>query len=61
MLAWQKSSFSTDAVNCIRIAAAPDGTVRLQESDAPEVILAATREGLAGFMAAIKGGVRIGR
>ncbi|MFK8849311.1 DUF397 domain-containing protein [Streptomyces sp. Ac-502] len=54
MYAWQKSSFSTDAVNCVNIAAAPDGTVRLRESDDPLVILSATRDGLAAFLAAVK-------
>ncbi|MFH8408217.1 DUF397 domain-containing protein [Streptomyces sp. NPDC018019] len=52
---WQKSSYSNAAVNCVNIAAAPDGTLRLRESDAPEVILSATRGGLAAFLAVIKG------
>ncbi|KOG66428.1 hypothetical protein ADK76_02420 [Streptomyces griseoflavus] len=52
---WQKSSYSNEGVNCLNVAAAPDGTVRLRESDAPEVILSTTREGLAGLVAAIKG------
>nr|WP_063738755.1 DUF397 domain-containing protein [Streptomyces peucetius] len=53
-LTWQKSSYSNAAVNCVNIAVAPDGTVRLRESDDPEVILLTTREGLAGLVAAIK-------
>ncbi|MFI9229722.1 DUF397 domain-containing protein [Streptomyces rimosus] len=53
-LTWQKSSYSNAAVNCVNIAAAPDGTVCLRESDDPEVILSTTREGLAGLVAAIK-------
>ncbi|GCD42767.1 DUF397 domain-containing protein [Streptomyces paromomycinus] len=52
---WQKSSYSNAAVNCVNVAAAPDGTVHLRESDAPQVILSATRNGLAAFLAAIKG------
>ncbi|MEU7222422.1 DUF397 domain-containing protein [Streptomyces chrestomyceticus] len=52
---WQKSSYSNEGANCIYIAAASDGTVRLRESADPEVILSATREGLAGFVAALKG------
>ncbi|MEN2422150.1 DUF397 domain-containing protein [Streptomyces rimosus] len=51
---WQKSSYSNEGVNCLNVAAAPDGTVRLRESDDPQVILSATREGLAAFLAAIK-------
>ncbi|KOT88990.1 hypothetical protein ADK86_30765 [Streptomyces sp. NRRL F-5755] len=54
-LTWQKSSYSNAAVNCVNVAAAPDGTVRLRESDDPEVILSTTREGLAGLVAVIKG------
>ncbi|MFH8753779.1 DUF397 domain-containing protein [Streptomyces rimosus] len=52
---WQKSSYSNEGVNCLNIFAAPDGTVRLRESDDPEVILSTTREGLAGLVATIKG------
>ncbi|MGW7555289.1 DUF397 domain-containing protein [Streptomyces rimosus] len=51
---WQKSSYSNAAVNCVNVAAAPDGTVCLRESDDPQVILSATRDGLAAFLAAIK-------
>ncbi|RSO11319.1 DUF397 domain-containing protein [Streptomyces sp. WAC 06783] len=53
-LTWQKSTFSGEAANCVNIAAAPDGTVLLRESDAPEAVLSATRGGLAAFLAAIK-------
>ncbi|MEV5597688.1 DUF397 domain-containing protein [Streptomyces sp. NPDC052496] len=52
---WQKSSYSNAAVNCVNIAAASDGTLRLRESDAPEVVLSATRDSIAAFLAAIKG------
>ncbi|KAA6213774.1 DUF397 domain-containing protein [Streptomyces albofaciens JCM 4342] len=56
---WQKSSYSNAAVNCLNLAAAPDGTFRLRESDAPETVFPVTREGLAAFLAVIKGhGVR---
>ncbi|WP_030018354.1 DUF397 domain-containing protein [Streptomyces monomycini] len=54
-LTWQKSSYSNAAVNCVNIAAAPDGTVRLRESDDPDVILAATRGELAALLAVLKG------
>ncbi|MFD7669041.1 DUF397 domain-containing protein [Streptomyces sp. NPDC059788] len=53
-LTWQKSTFSGEAANCVNIAAAPDGTALLRESDAPETILSASRAGLAAFLAAIK-------
>ncbi|MEU7158393.1 DUF397 domain-containing protein [Streptomyces chrestomyceticus] len=54
-LTWQKSSYSNEGGNCVNIAAAPDGAVRLRESDDPQVIIATTRDGLAAFLAAIKG------
>ncbi|MFJ2874212.1 DUF397 domain-containing protein [Streptomyces sp. NPDC087298] len=53
-LVWQKSSFSGEAANCVNVAAAPDGTLRLRESDAPGVILVATRAGLSALVASIK-------
>ena len=53
-LIWQKSSFSAEAANCVNIAAAPDGTLRLRESDEPDTILAATRTGLSALLASIK-------
>lgn len=52
---WQKSSYSNAAVNCVNIAAAPDGTLRLRESDTPQATLSVARNGLAAFLAAIKG------
>ncbi|MFJ2795700.1 MULTISPECIES: DUF397 domain-containing protein [unclassified Streptomyces] len=55
-LVWQKSSFSGEAANCVNVAAAPDSTVRLRESDAPDVILVATRAGLSALLASIKDG-----
>jgi hypothetical protein len=51
---WQKSSFSAEAANCIYVATAPDGTLRLRESDEPDVMLAAPRTALAGLLASIK-------
>ncbi|WP_078897904.1 DUF397 domain-containing protein [Streptomyces rimosus] len=54
-LTWRKSSYSNEGVNCVHVAAVPDGTVRLRESDDPRVILSATREELAGLVAALKG------
>jgi hypothetical protein len=37
--AWQKSTFSPDGSDCVYLATAPDGTILLHESDAPETIL----------------------
>ncbi|CAM5541295.1 MULTISPECIES: DUF397 domain-containing protein [Streptomyces] len=53
-LTWQKSSYSNEGGDCIYVAAAPDGTVRLRESDDPEVIVSATRHGLTAFLAVTK-------
>ncbi|MEV6164493.1 DUF397 domain-containing protein [Streptomyces sp. NPDC052052] len=55
-LLWQKSSYSNEGANCVNMAAAPDGTFRLRESDDPDVILAATRAGLSALLASIKEG-----
>ncbi|MEV7137065.1 DUF397 domain-containing protein [Streptomyces tauricus] len=50
-LIWQKSSFSGGPQgNCLYIATAPDGTLRLRESDDPDVILATGPQGLAGLL-----------
>lgn len=51
---WQKSSYSGEAVNCVNIATAPDGTVHLRESEEPAVMLTATPEGLSALLASIK-------
>ncbi|MER6105058.1 DUF397 domain-containing protein [Streptomyces sp. NPDC001832] len=53
-LVWQKSSFSGEAANCVNVAATADGTLRLRESDDPDVILVATRAGLSALVASIK-------
>ncbi|WP_434596272.1 DUF397 domain-containing protein [Streptomyces sp. A5-4] len=42
-LHWQKSSFSVgEGGNCLNLATAPDGTIRLRESDNPEEIISTT-------------------
>jgi len=51
---WQKSSFSGEAANCVNIAAMPDATLRLRESDEPGRILAVSREGLSALLTAVK-------
>lgn len=53
---WQKSSYSNEGANCVNVAAAPDGTLRLRESDDPDVILATTRSGLSALLESIKAG-----
>lgn len=50
-LNWQKSSFSGGPEsNCLYVAAAPDGTIRLRESDTPDSILTVTPDSLAALL-----------
>jgi hypothetical protein len=50
-LDWQKSSFSGGAEgDCVNIATAPDGTLRLRESDDPSTMLKATPGQLAALL-----------
>ena len=54
-LAWQKSTFSGGPEGeCVYVAPAPDGTIRLRESDTPHVILATAPEGLATLLQHLK-------
>ncbi|KUL35372.1 DUF397 domain-containing protein [Streptomyces regalis] len=56
-LHWQKSSYSGGPEgNCLYVATAPDGTIRLRESDTPDVILATAPEGLAALLHTLKAG-----
>lgn len=57
---WQKSSYSTEGANCVNIATASDGTLRMRESDDPDVILATTPAALAALLASLKAGGRPG-
>jgi hypothetical protein len=54
---WQKSSFSggTDGNNCLELVAA-SGTIRLRESDDPDVVITASPQQLAAFICALKTG-----
>ncbi|KOG66427.1 hypothetical protein ADK76_02415 [Streptomyces griseoflavus] len=54
-MTWQRSSYSNEGANCLNLAAASDGTLRLRESDAPEATLSATRDSLTAFLDVIKG------
>ncbi|MCX4666894.1 DUF397 domain-containing protein [Streptomyces sp. NBC_01381] len=53
---WQKSTYSGDASNCVYIAATPDGTLRLRESDTPDIILTTTPNPLHALIRTLKGG-----
>ncbi|WP_329386861.1 DUF397 domain-containing protein [Streptomyces sp. NBC_01716] len=55
-LQWQKSSFSANANSCVHIAAADDGSIKLHESDDPDVIVTTTPEKLRAFILGVKAG-----
>jgi hypothetical protein len=50
---WQKSSYSSEGGNCVNLMAA-DHTLRLRESDTPDVVLTTTPTALAALLASIK-------
>lgn len=54
-LNWQKSTFSgCPQGECVNVAVAPDGTIRLRESDDPGTVLATTPDQLAALLQHIK-------
>ncbi|MFJ2257633.1 DUF397 domain-containing protein [Streptomyces sp. NPDC087844] len=53
-LRWQKSSFSSEASNCLELATAPDGTLRLRESDDPTTTLTLHPPGLHSLLVAVR-------
>ncbi|AVH56925.1 MULTISPECIES: DUF397 domain-containing protein [Streptomyces] len=56
-LHWQKSSFSSEASNCLELAAAPDGTIRLRESDDASVTLTLRATTLTPLLSAARKGI----
>jgi hypothetical protein len=57
-IVWCKSSYSGDDANrdCLELAAAPDGTVHLRESDDPGVVVTTERAKLRAFILGVKAG-----
>ncbi|MGA5817687.1 DUF397 domain-containing protein [Kitasatospora sp. NPDC094028] len=53
---WQKSSFSGDSANCIELASAPDSSIRLRESDDPDLILTTSPAGLHTLLRGVRAG-----
>ncbi|MET9561264.1 MULTISPECIES: DUF397 domain-containing protein [Streptomyces] len=53
-LRWQKSSFSSEASNCLELATAPDGTLLLRESDDPATTIAVPLTGLHSLLATVR-------
>ncbi|MEU7135435.1 DUF397 domain-containing protein [Streptomyces sp. NPDC046261] len=56
MIAWQKSSYSADAGNCLNIATAYPDVRLIRESDDPDAILTVTPAALHGLIRAAKAG-----
>jgi hypothetical protein len=56
-LHWQKSSYSSEGNNCLELTTAPDGTLRLRESDTPTTTLTLHTHDLASFLAAARGDI----
>ncbi|MEU6765255.1 DUF397 domain-containing protein [Streptomyces sp. NPDC046853] len=58
-LNWQKSSFSGGPEGeCLYIATAPDGTIRLRESDAPDTVLSTAPGPLAALLESLSSTAR---
>ncbi|MEV6422944.1 DUF397 domain-containing protein [Streptomyces sp. NPDC051662] len=55
-LNWQKSSFSGEANGCVNVAVSDDGSIKLHESDKPDVIVTTTPEKLRAFILGVKAG-----
>ncbi|MFD0552392.1 DUF397 domain-containing protein [Streptomyces rectiviolaceus] len=53
-LHWQKSTYSAEAANCVYVATAPDGTIRLRESDEPDITLTTTPDRLHALIRTLK-------
>ncbi|MEU3458649.1 DUF397 domain-containing protein [Streptomyces sp. NPDC006733] len=55
-LPWRKSSYSPEQANCVHISRTADGTIRLRESDDPDVIVRTTPAALRAFLRTLKAG-----
>ncbi|MEV2255836.1 DUF397 domain-containing protein [Streptomyces sp. NPDC050147] len=55
-LHWQKSSYSSEGNNCLELAATPDKTTRLRESDEPAINLTLRPASLTALLRAIRQG-----
>ncbi|MFG2651708.1 DUF397 domain-containing protein [Streptomyces sp. NPDC048436] len=54
-LNWQKSSFSGGPEgDCLYLATAPDGTIRIRESDTPDAVLATAPARLTSLLRHLK-------
>ena len=53
---WQTSSYSGDASNCVSLALAPDGTIRLRDTKAPRTVIATSTQAVRHFIDAVIAG-----
>ncbi len=51
---WQKSSYCGEGNNCLNVAATPDNTIRIRESEAPHEVLTATQTQFGSLIGAVK-------
>ncbi|KAF5995250.1 DUF397 domain-containing protein [Streptomyces sp. RLB3-17] len=52
----QKFAYGSEVSSCVNIAAAPDGTIRLRESDDPDIVLTASPAQFGTLIDAVKNG-----
>ncbi|GGV70290.1 hypothetical protein GCM10010277_81090 [Streptomyces longisporoflavus] len=60
-LNWQKSSYSSEGNNCVELAATPEKTTRLRESDEPSINLTLRPASLTSLLKALHQGTLEGR
>ncbi|MDX3516529.1 DUF397 domain-containing protein [Streptomyces scabiei] len=60
-LHWQKSSYSSEGNNCLELAATPDGTIHLRESDDPTVTLNFQPRDLTALLHTVRRGISLDR
>jgi hypothetical protein len=53
---WQQSSYCGEGNSCVNVAAVLDGTIKLRESESPDVIVTTTPEKLRAFILGVKAG-----
>ncbi|MFH8403162.1 DUF397 domain-containing protein [Streptomyces sp. NPDC018019] len=51
---WQKSSYCAEGNNCLNVAASPDHTIRIRESETPHTVLTTSQTHLGFLIGAIK-------
>lgn len=53
---WRTSSYSAEGANCVNLAIAPDGTIRLRDSKVPRTVAATSADALEHFIGALLAG-----